>query len=90
MPFPCRSGVGETYVLDYLLERKGVDDLASSIKDGRYGKQKAKMRSTGLRHLLYVLEGEPATLPSRLRSSHVHPYSLKCDVHEHKHWHTGH
>jgi crossover junction endonuclease MUS81 len=51
-------------VLDYLLERKAVDDLASSIKDGRYGRQKAAMRATGLRRLLYVLEGEPASIPS--------------------------
>ena len=28
------------YVLDYILERKGVSDLAHSIKDNRYAQQK--------------------------------------------------
>lgn len=51
-------------MLDFLLERKAVDDLASSIKDGRYARQKAAMRATGLRRLMYVLKGEPAMLPS--------------------------
>jgi ERCC4-type nuclease len=64
MAICCRVGRGEAYVLDYLLERKAAGDLASSIKDGRYGRQKAAMRATGLRRLLYVLEGEPGTLPS--------------------------
>jgi len=43
-----------------------VDDLAKSIKDGRFRRQKADMRATGLRRLLYILEGEPNTLPSAL------------------------
>ncbi len=28
------------YVLDFILERKGVSDLAHSIKDNRYNQQK--------------------------------------------------
>lgn len=66
-----RAGRGESYVLDFLLERKAVGDLASSIKDGRYGRQKAAMRATGLRRLLYVLEGEPASIPSACRLFHI-------------------
>lgn len=73
-----RAGRGEAYVLDYLLERKAAGDLASSIKDGRYGRQKVAMRATGLRRLLYVLEGEPGTLPSASfpLGRHFHSYSL--------------
>ena len=66
-------------MLDYLLERKAAGDLASSIKDGRYGRQKAAMRATGLRRLLYVLEGEPGTLPSASASSKISS-SLVCVI----------
>ena len=50
------------YVLDYILERKRVDDLHSSIKDRRYDKQKYNMQRCGLRHLVYLVEGDPDTL----------------------------
>ena len=51
------------YVLDYLVERKRVDDLAGSIKGGRYNRQKYYMTMCGLRHLVYLVEGNPDTLP---------------------------
>lgn len=46
-------------MLEYLVERKRVDDLASSIRDGRFLKQKAAMRRCGCRCLLYLVEGLP-------------------------------
>ena len=32
------------YVLDFIVERKRVDDLWSSIKDGRYKQQKLRLQ----------------------------------------------
>lgn len=58
----CRRQPGLEYVLDYVLERKRVDDLYGSIKGGRYDKQKWYMHKCGLRSLIYLVEGDPDTL----------------------------
>eukprot|EP00976_Prorocentrum_cordatum_P011731 236484-Prorocentrum_minimum.AAC.1 len=56
---------GEEYALDYLVERKSLDDLLGSIADGRYRKQKYVARRSGVRNLIrvrnlvYLCEGQP-------------------------------
>jgi ERCC4-type nuclease len=45
------------YVLDYIIERKALSDLAKSIIDGRYGEQKYRLKSTGLTNIYYIFEG---------------------------------
>jgi ERCC4-type nuclease len=50
--------VGEEYVLDWVLERKGVSDLTKSIQDDRYSSQKVKMQASGLRLPMYLVEGD--------------------------------
>ncbi|KAL4600798.1 hypothetical protein ACB092_11G225500 [Castanea dentata] len=47
------------YVLDFIVERKNVDDLRSSIRDNRYKDQKLRLRRCGLKKLIYVVEGDP-------------------------------
>ncbi|OXA59739.1 Crossover junction endonuclease MUS81 [Folsomia candida] len=42
-------------VLPYVVERKRSDDLAHSIKDGRYHEQKSRLRRTGLQ-VIYLHE----------------------------------
>ena len=42
--------------LDALLERKRLDDLASSIKDGRFKEQKNRLRRCGLSRIWYLVE----------------------------------
>lgn len=66
----------QEYVLDYILERKSVEDLYGSIKTIRYESQKYGMRRCGLRHLMYLVEGDP----NNLQDSGVHhkPTSLLC------------
>lgn len=61
-PVAFRKHGGVEYVMDYILERKRVDDLHHSIKDRRYDKQKYNMQRCGLRHLIYLVEGDPDTL----------------------------
>lgn len=46
----------EEVVLDYMFERKRLDDLVSSIKDGRYTEQKVRLKRTGVKNIFYVVE----------------------------------
>jgi crossover junction endonuclease MUS81 len=43
-------------VLDYILERKRLDDLISSIKDGRFHEQKFRLRKSGVPNVTYLVE----------------------------------
>ncbi|KAL3599676.1 hypothetical protein D5086_007594 [Populus alba] len=47
------------YVLDFIVERKKVDDLRSSIRDNRYRDQKLRLLRCGLKKLMYLVEGDP-------------------------------
>ncbi|KAF9109758.1 Crossover junction endonuclease mus81 [Mortierella sp. AM989] len=46
----------EEIVLDYIVERKRMDDLISSIKDGRFNEQKFRLKRSGLGHVIYLVE----------------------------------
>lgn len=50
------------YVLDFIVERKEVDDLSSSIRDNRYRDQKLRLQRCGLQKLIYLVEGDLNTL----------------------------
>ncbi|XP_020274392.1 crossover junction endonuclease MUS81 isoform X2 [Asparagus officinalis] len=50
------------YVLDFIVERKKVDDLCSSIRDNRYRDQKLRLQRCGLQKLIYLVEGDPNSL----------------------------
>nr|CDM86412.1 unnamed protein product [Triticum aestivum] len=50
------------YVLDFIVERKNVDDLLGSIKDNRYKYQKLRLKKCGLRKLIYLVEGDLNTV----------------------------
>ncbi|GAB2211029.1 hypothetical protein Droror1_Dr00016320 [Drosera rotundifolia] len=47
------------YILDFVVERKKVDDLLCSIRDNRYKNQKLRLLRSGLKKLIYVVEGDP-------------------------------
>ncbi|KAH9312334.1 hypothetical protein KI387_027369, partial [Taxus chinensis] len=49
---------GQDYVLDFIIERKKVDDLSHSIKDNRYKDQKLRLMRCGLQRLIYLIEGD--------------------------------
>jgi hypothetical protein len=44
-------------VLDCIVERKTVNDLASSIVDGRYEEQKGRLKGCGIFNCVYLVEG---------------------------------
>lgn len=47
---------GREVALNYICERKRLDDLAMSIKDGRFVEQKNRLRKSGLRRVYYLVE----------------------------------
>ncbi|XP_022992270.1 crossover junction endonuclease MUS81 [Cucurbita maxima] len=47
------------YVLDFIVERKNIDDLRCSIRDNRYRDQKLKLLRCGLKRMIYLVEGDP-------------------------------
>ncbi|KAI8340249.1 hypothetical protein BC941DRAFT_419916 [Chlamydoabsidia padenii] len=47
---------GEEMYLDIVVERKRMDDLVSSVKDGRFREQKYRLKQSGSRKIFYVIE----------------------------------
>lgn len=47
---------GKELVLPYIIERKRFDDLAASIKDGRFHEQKFRLKQSGIQNLIYLVE----------------------------------
>ena len=47
---------GDEIVLDWIVERKRLDDLIGSIKDGRFTEQKFRLRKSGARNVVYLIE----------------------------------
>jgi crossover junction endonuclease MUS81 len=55
--FLARHGAeGDEVVLDYIVERKRLDDLIGSIKDGRFHEQKFRLRRSGIQNVVYIIE----------------------------------
>ncbi|XP_069994834.1 crossover junction endonuclease MUS81-like isoform X2 [Penaeus vannamei] len=50
------SGERRELVLPYIVERKRMDDLASSIRDGRFREQKFRLKQSGLSKPIYLVE----------------------------------
>jgi crossover junction endonuclease MUS81 len=47
---------GDEILLDWIVERKRLDDLVASIKDRRFQEQKFRLRKTGVKNVIYVIE----------------------------------
>lgn len=45
------------YILDFIIERKTLSDLADSIVDGRYTEQKYRLKNTKISNVYYIFEG---------------------------------
>ncbi|KAJ5577659.1 DNA-directed DNA polymerase family X beta-like N-terminal [Penicillium hispanicum] len=50
-------------MLDWIVERKRLDDLIGSIKDGRFHEQKFRLRRSGIKHVIYLIEEFSVTHP---------------------------
>lgn len=89
----ARDAAGNELVLPYIVERKRMDDLASSIRDGRFHEQKHRLHQCGLPHIIYLIEdygdNEQLGLPlesllqalvnSRVQSADIQV--VRCDNH---------
>lgn len=47
---------GDEVALDWIIERKRLDDLVGSIKDGRFHEQKFRLRKSGVKNVVYIIE----------------------------------
>ncbi|KAJ3483703.1 hypothetical protein NLG97_g7244 [Lecanicillium saksenae] len=47
---------GDEIVLDWIVERKRLDDLIGSIKDGRFHEQKFRLKRSGATRVVYIIE----------------------------------
>ncbi|KAM9335655.1 crossover junction endonuclease MUS81 [Symphorus nematophorus] len=56
VPGQLRAPAGRELVLDYIIERKRMDDLCGSIIDGRFREQKFRLKRCGLRRPVYLVE----------------------------------
>nr|XP_002125898.1 crossover junction endonuclease MUS81 [Ciona intestinalis] len=50
------TGNGREIVLDYIVERKCMADLAMSIRDGRFHEQKIRLKQCGAKKIVYLVE----------------------------------
>jgi len=48
-------------ILGFIMERKALNDLVDSIKDGRLVEQRTRLAASGLRNVTYIIEGKAAT-----------------------------
>lgn len=57
LEFLRRNGAeGDEIALDYIVERKRLDDLIGSIKDGRFHEQKFRLKRSGVKFVTYIIE----------------------------------
>ncbi|KAJ1674871.1 Crossover junction endonuclease mus81 [Spiromyces aspiralis] len=53
-----RNQPNKELVIDYVVERKRMDDLCASIRDGRLKEQHFRIKNRGFERVVYVLEGD--------------------------------
>ncbi|KAJ1652385.1 Crossover junction endonuclease mus81 [Dispira simplex] len=63
--------------LGHIVERKRMDDLIASIKDGRYKEQKNRLRACGADHVTYLVEGNSAD-----EERHMGPNAIQTVISE--------
>ncbi|XP_005813911.1 crossover junction endonuclease MUS81 [Xiphophorus maculatus] len=61
VPGRLRAPAARELVLDYIIERKRMDDLCGSIIDGRFREQKFRLKRCGLRRPIYLVEGSSSS-----------------------------
>lgn len=69
-------------VLDYVVERKRLDDLAASIFDGRFEQQKQRLLNSGVRRPVYLIEDVGALRASNLTSAGLAQAVVNILIHD--------
>uniref|UniRef100_A0A182IYC0 Crossover junction endonuclease MUS81 n=1 Tax=Anopheles atroparvus TaxID=41427 RepID=A0A182IYC0_ANOAO len=87
-----KDDTGREFLLPYIIERKRMDDLASSIKDGRFHEQKFRLKNCGLANVIYLIEhlgnnrqvGVPeSTLTQAALNTYVQDFTVKFTENHH-------
>ncbi|KAH7270237.1 uncharacterized protein BKA55DRAFT_496937 [Fusarium redolens] len=52
----AQGAEGDEVILDWIVERKRLDDLVGSIKDGRFHEQKFRLQRSGVKKVIYIIE----------------------------------
>lgn len=65
---------GDEVMLDWIVERKRLDDLIGSIKDGRFHEQKFRLRRSGIPNVVYLIEEFSITHSSGATGGNVPNY----------------
>jgi crossover junction endonuclease MUS81 len=60
---------GDEVMLDWIVERKRLDDLVGSIRDGRFHEQKFRLRRSGVKNVIYLIEEFNVTYDSSSASA---------------------
>ncbi|KAJ6138421.1 hypothetical protein N7471_004907 [Penicillium samsonianum] len=66
---PRHGEEGDEVMLDWIVERKRLDDLIGSIKDGRFHEQKFRLRRSGIKNVIYLIEEFAVTHPDSTSGS---------------------
>ena len=51
-----RGEEGDEIILDWIVERKRLDDMIHSINDGRFHEQKWRLKRSGVKNVIYIIE----------------------------------
>lgn len=80
--FVARLESGVDIVLDWIIERKTINDFVDSIADGRVKHQTFAMRQCGLSNKMLLLEGRMRELPNRAAQINRAPEELESILHD--------
>lgn len=69
-------------VLDYIVERKRLDDLQSSLIDGRFMQQKVRLKNAGVRKPCYLIEDYGRLREGRMTASSLNQAVTGIEIHD--------
>lgn len=49
--------IKDKYIINIIIERKKSSDFISSLSDGRFKEQKKRLKSSGIKNIIYLIEG---------------------------------
>ncbi|GFG29411.1 hypothetical protein Cfor_02614 [Coptotermes formosanus] len=77
----CRERTtGQELVLPYIVERKRMDDLAKSIRDGRFHEQKFRMKQSAVQNLVYLVESHGDNMHTSLPLDTLNQATINTQV----------
>ena len=74
------ASLAECYMLDFIIERKRLDDLLASIIGNRYDAQKFHLHRCGIKNLMYLLEGNVEAIPDDVSRRRVHTARVQTEI----------